>query len=241
MSFNSAAPLPLLNGRVAFVVVSGLDFAPALVAGLESQGARVTAIADDAAGRFSSRAAVDAAFAAAVARTGPPDLVVHAAAGEGALITKDLISLDRESFHQVTDAPLRATLYTLQAAEAAMKESGGSIVVIGPALSLVGATGLVGLSTCAEGQRTMVKSAARQWGQRGIRVNWIGIADARYASALTGKGPEVPELGPPPAALGGAPDLAADVTPVLGFLGSDSSHSLTGATIALDGGDWMTP
>lgn len=241
MPSTHAAPTPLLSGRVAFVAVSGLDFAPALIAGLKDQGAEVELIDDGGAGRFSSRDAVEAAFAAAAARSGPADLVVHAAAGTGALASTALTALDLDGFHRTADAPLRATLYTLQASERMMKERGGAIVVVGPALSLVGAEGLVALSTCAEGQRALVKSAARQWGQRGVRVNWVGVADARYAAALIGKGPEAPELGPPPCALGHTPEFAADVAPVLGFLGSDAARGLTGATITLDGGEWMTP
>lgn len=241
MPSTNAAPVPLLNGRTAFVAVSGLDFAPELVVGLKEQGARVELIDDAAAGHFSSRDAVEAAFAAAVARSGPADLVVHAAAGTGALDTTALTTLDLDGFHRTADAPLRATLYTLQASERMMKERGGAIVVVGPALSLVGAKGLVALATSAEGQRALVKSAARQIGQHGIRVNWVAVADARYAAALDGKGPEVPELGPPPCALGHKPEFATEVAAVLGFLGSDAARGLTGATITLDGGEWMTP
>ena len=55
------------------------------------------------------------------------------------------------------------------------------VVVIGPSTALVGAAGLVPLMTLAEAQRTLVKSAARQWGVLGMRLNWVGVAAAHYA------------------------------------------------------------
>jgi NAD(P)-dependent dehydrogenase (short-subunit alcohol dehydrogenase family) len=244
MASAPAALPPHLTGRTAFVAVSGLGIGAALVAGLEAQGARVALVGDDAAGQFASRAAVEAAFAAAAGKAGTPDLVVVAAAPVRALQPAALAGMTLDGFNEASDAGLRATLYAFQAAHAQMKArggKGGSIVVVGPALSLVGAKQFVPLSTLAEGQRSLVKSAARQWGSAGIRVNWVGVANERYAPELAGKAPEVPELGPPPPALGRAPELAADVAPVLAFLGSDAGRSITGATINLDGGDWMTP
>ena len=240
MASPSAALAPLLAGKVAYVAVSGLCFGPALASGLEAQGARVMLIGDEDADGFASRAAVEAAFAAAAARVGLADLVVHAAAPASLRQRAALAGMGEAAFRQA-DVALRATLYALQAAHRQMAGRGGAIAVVGPALSLVGAKQLVAQSTAGEGQRALVKSAARQWGRGGITVNWVGTADARYAAELAGLAPEVPELGPPPCALGHAPDWAEEVAPVLAFLGSGAARALTGASINLDGGDWMTP
>jgi NAD(P)-dependent dehydrogenase (short-subunit alcohol dehydrogenase family) len=156
------------------------------------------------------------------------------------LKTAPLVGMDEADFNN-SDRALKATLYTLQAAHGQMTVHGGAIVVVGPALSLVGAKQLVPLCTASEGQRSLVKSAARQWGHQGITVNWVAAADAQYAPALAGKGPEVPELGPPPCALRKTPELARDIAPVLAFIGSSAGRCMTGASINLDGGDWMTP
>lgn len=241
MAITTAAPPPLLKGRTAYVAVSGLGIGPALVAGLEAQGARVALIGDAAAGQFASRTTVEAAFAAAAGRVGAPDLVVVAAAPAPALQPAALAGMTLDQFNNTADAGLRAALYAFQAAHVHMKGRGGAIAVVGPALSLVGAKQFVPLTTLTEGQRSLVKTAARQWGGEGVRVNWIGVANEHYAPELAGKAPEVPELGPPPCALGRAPELATDVASVLAFLGSAAGGSITGATINLDGGDWMTP
>jgi NAD(P)-dependent dehydrogenase (short-subunit alcohol dehydrogenase family) len=53
--------------------------------------------------------------------------------------------------------------------------------------------------------------------------------------------PEVPELGPPPPALGRRIDIDTDVLPAVEFLGSPAARGMTGLTINLDGGHWMLP
>ncbi len=231
---------PSLAGKVAYVAVSGLGWGPTLARGLENAGAKVVLITDAEAQGFTSRTAVEAAFAAAAAQAGPADLVVHAAAPAALRQPAALAEMSEAAFHVADDA-LRATLYTFQAAHGQMATRGGAIAVVGPALSLVGAKLLVALSTASEGQRTLVKSAARQWGKLGITVNWVAVADEQYAAELMNRGPEVPELGPPPCALGRTPELATDIAPVLAFMGSQAGRTITGASINLDGGNWMTP
>ena len=229
-----------MAGKVAYVAVSGLDFSAALATGLETAGARVALINDRTCAAFSSRVVVASAFAEAADRLGPADLVVHAAAPPALRRSAALASLSELEFLEA-DAAQRATLYTFQAAHSQMWDRGGAVVVLGPALSLVGAKNLVPLSMASEGQRSLVKSAARQWGKLRITVNWVAVADGHYAAELAGKGPEVPELGPPTCALGYAPDMQNDIAPILAFFGSSAGRSITGASINLDGGNWMTP
>jgi NAD(P)-dependent dehydrogenase (short-subunit alcohol dehydrogenase family) len=220
------------------VAISGLDFGPLLADALAAHGMATALIGDEDTAGFASRAHVEAAFMTAAEKLGSVNLVIHAAAVPRIMALADMSSAD---FHDKADAPLRATLRVLQSAHRHMAARGGAIVVLGPALSLVGASQLVPLTTACESQRSLVKAAARQWGAAGIRVNWVGIADHVFAPALEGLAPQVPELGPPPCALGQAPDLANDIAPVLAFLGSAAGRALTGASLNLDGGGWMTP
>jgi NAD(P)-dependent dehydrogenase (short-subunit alcohol dehydrogenase family) len=117
-----------------------------------------------------------------------------------------------------------------------------TILMFGPVLSLVGAPGLVPLSTVLEGQRALVKSAARQWGRKGIRVNWVAIgSEGNYPALASAAIPQVIELGPPPPPLGRVPNLASDAAALIGLLGSDAASVITGATLNIDGGNWMVP
>lgn len=231
------------------MVTCGAPLGPALAAGLAAKGARVALLSDVADAvesrnigvDFTSRTAVQEAFAIAARDTGLADLIVHAAAPSAALAPTPLAQMSEADFKAACDCALKATLYTFQAGYGQMAGRGGSMVVVGPALSLVGAKHFVPLSTACESQRSLVKSAARQWGRHGITVNWVGAANSEFAPSLAGQGPAVPELGPPPCALGRPPDPERDIASVIAFIGSSAGRSITGATINLDGGDWMLP
>jgi NAD(P)-dependent dehydrogenase (short-subunit alcohol dehydrogenase family) len=81
----------------------------------------------------------------------------------------------------------------------------------------------------------MVKAAARTWGSAGVTVNTVLVpADLIAGTSLDRSG-----LQPP--ALGGSVDIAANVTDVVATLVSGSLDGVTGQTIAVDGGVWMTP
>ena len=232
------ADAALLAGRRAIIATAGASLGPALASGLRRHGARVIEI--DAA--FGSRAVADAALADAVRELGGADLVVHACAEPAALTSRPLATLTAEDWSAAAHRGMLASLYCLQGAHARLRDSGGVVVTVGPSASLVGAPGLVALMTLAEGQRTLIKSAARQWGRHGMRLNWVGVAGRHYAPTLAQAAwPQTPELGPPPPALGRVPEPPADVADVIAWLGSDGARGVTGASFNLDGGDWMVP
>jgi NAD(P)-dependent dehydrogenase (short-subunit alcohol dehydrogenase family) len=137
---------------------------------------------------------------------------------------------------------LKCTIYCLQAAHDHFEGRLGSIVVFGPALSLVGAGGLVPLSMALEAQRSLMKSAARQWGRKGIRLNWVAVgAEGNYSELASAAVPRVPEFDSQPPPLGRVPDFVSDVAALIGLLGCDAARAVTGATLNIDGGNWMVP
>ncbi|MFL6681928.1 MAG: SDR family oxidoreductase [Burkholderiaceae bacterium] len=227
-----------LAGRRAIVASAGAALGAALADGLRRHGARVV----ETKAAFGSRAAAEAGLADAAQELGGVDLVVHACADAAALVSRPLASLAAEDWQAAAHRGMLDSLYGLQAAHAQLRERGGVVVTVGPSGSLVGAPGLVALMTLAEGQRTLIKSAARQWGRHGMRLNWVGIAARHYAPGLGDAAwPQTPELGPPPPALGRVPEPPTDVADVIAWLGSDGARGVTGASFNLDGGDWMLP
>ncbi|CAN7491785.1 MULTISPECIES: SDR family oxidoreductase [unclassified Variovorax] len=232
------ADAALLAGRCAIVAMPGLALGAALARGLRRHGARVVEI-DVAPG---SRADAEAAIGDASREAGGADLVVHAGATPAALASRPLEALSAEQWHSAVHRSMLTSLYFLQAVHRQQREAGGATVVVGPSTALVGAAGLVALITLAEAQRTLVKSAARQWGRHGMRLNWVGVGAQRYAPSLADAAlPPTPELGPPPPALGRVPEAEAEVADVIAWLGSDGARGVTGASFNLDGGDWMVP
>jgi NAD(P)-dependent dehydrogenase (short-subunit alcohol dehydrogenase family) len=232
------ADAALLAGRCAIVAMPGLPLGRALARGLRRHGARVVEVNVAP----SSCADAEKAMGHAAREAGGADLVVHAAATPAALAARPLEALSGEQWHAAVHRSMLASLYFLQGVYREQHETGGATVLVGPSVALVGVAGLVPLITLAEAQRTLVKSAARQWGRHGMRLNWVGVGAQRYAASLAGAAlPPTPELGPPPPALGRVPDAEVEVADVIAWLGSDGARGVTGASFNLDGGDWMVP
>lgn len=241
----------LSRGTTVLVAVSGTDAGGQLANGLAHQGARVALLTDrvvetdskvtQIAASFASRESVFAAFAVAQQRLGPAQIVVHSGTPPISLISAPIENMAFDKWSEVVHAAVKCTIYCLQAAYNHFDGRGGSVVVFGPSLSLVGAAGLVPLSTALEAQRTLVKSAARQWGQKGIRVNWVAIGDENYPELASAAIPKMPEVGPLHPALGRVPDIGGDAAALISLLGSDLARAVTGATLNIDGGNWMVP
>jgi 3-oxoacyl-[acyl-carrier protein] reductase len=242
------------SGRTIYVVGSGIDIGAPIAAALASGGAKVAWITDAAgppsvdvpasvvkiAARFDSRGALSDAFAAAAQAIGPAQQVVLSVMPEAGVRPRDIVAVSDADWADVCGQTMKATLYTLQAAHGQMAQVGGSVVVIGGSFSLAGAAQLIPFSTAIEGQRGLVKSTARQWGKSGITVNWIAAAakglSERFADVkLPFKGDSVP------VAFGRTLDLAREIVPVVEFLGGPAGRVMTGATLLLDGGEWMVP
>ena len=117
------------------------------------------------------------------------------------------------------------------------------MVLVVPTLSLVGAAGFGPWSAVTEGQRALAKAAARAWGALAITVNCVAVPAALLTTPPTdGDDPEFPlhRPGQPPHALG-RPQLRAEVSGVVAALVSPAWRAVTGSTVAVDGGVWMTP
>jgi NAD(P)-dependent dehydrogenase (short-subunit alcohol dehydrogenase family) len=237
------------GGRTIFIIVHGPVIAEGLAEGLRDAGCQVAVLSD--VGRplpsgvvviptgFGGTAAIEQALAAAVERIGPPDCIIHASAPASALRSVPVSALGDQRWRSDCLGALKATFFTLQACFAAFKERGARILLIGPALSLVGAEGLVPLSTALEGQRALAKSAARQWGSHGIVINWLAVASTVFAPELAEAKLPRP-VSPEPLALGTAPTLPA-LVPLILAMADKAGAVLAGATLCLDGGEVMTP
>jgi 2-hydroxycyclohexanecarboxyl-CoA dehydrogenase len=251
---DGAAPL---RDRVALVTGAGQPLGRGLAVALARAGAAVGLLGPDpealvgAAGhvqavgataarlavRFDTRAEVEAVFTQASEVLGPIDIVVHAATEPVAAEPMPLEEVDDARWQAVWEDTLRASLLCCQAAFAQMAGRPGRIIFSTPTVSMSGAAGLVAYTAAVEGQRLLAKSAARQWGSQGITVNCIA-PPFDLGDDHDGGHSHVP-LTPP--ALGGPGDPETDLGPVVVFLASDAGHFVTGATLSLDGGDWMAP
>lgn len=85
-----------------------------------------------------------------------------------------------------------------------------------------------------------MKSCARQWGKDGWRLNWIGVGSTAFLPKLIGaKAPVLPDMSGP--AIGHQPSIAEEVGPLIALLSEGAARPLTGASLFVDGGEWMLP
>jgi NAD(P)-dependent dehydrogenase (short-subunit alcohol dehydrogenase family) len=248
----SAAP-NMSAVQVCVVVGAGSAVTTTLAGPLAANGYAVALVSDQSTDlhdeknitsvpcKFDTRAGVDLAFDQAVARCGIPQLLVLSMIPASLMRVDGIDEVPSELWTETLPAAALGTLYALQACHRLLQGMGGTIVLVGPALSLVGASGLSALSTLLEAQRALAKSAARQWGRLGIRVHWIALGCAgNYGELNMTSIPVGPELGPPPPALGRVPGYS-DIAPLIAFLGGSGASALTGTTLVADGGNWMVP
>lgn len=225
-----------VTGRRVWAFSSGAPVLDPLVEGLVDLGAQVEAKTD----AFDTQQAADDAVALLGSEGDAPDLAVISVLPDCALPCRPLAELSANAWRAAAVDGLRAAMHLLRALGPVMKPRGGAIVLVGPSLSLVGCPELVALSTLLEGQRGMVKSVARQWGSTGVTLNWLAVAPR----ALSPHFDAAPLAAKPDAvsvALGAPSDLRTQVAPFLAFLASPAGRAMTGATLMLDGGEWMVP
>jgi 3alpha(or 20beta)-hydroxysteroid dehydrogenase len=137
-----------------------------------------------------------------------------------------------EDWDRVLRVNLTGTLLGIQTAAALMPD-GGSIVNVS---SLAGLTGYHGVAYTASkwGVRGLSRAASAELGPRGIRVNTI--FPGYIETPMTASAPEAFRAANVEQTPLGRVGQAEDVAPLVVYLISDESSFLTGAEIAVDGG-----
>lgn len=231
-----------LEGRVALVTGAAGGIGSAVVRGLLDAGAAVASV--DLPGRGCVEGSVeipcDVADARGVAdlftelrrRFDRLDIVIHCAG-----ITRDAVlwKMGDEAWERVLRVNLDSAFFVLRHAVSLMRERGeGAIVLVSSINGERGKFGQANYAASKAGLIGLARTAARELGRFGIRVNVI--APGLIRTAMTDALPaEVIEAAIDESALGRAGE-PEDVARVALFLVTPLSRHVTGQVLRVDGG-----
>lgn len=236
------ADLLSLRSRTALVVGGSGGIGAAVVARLSEAGARVVSVdrpeLDPPPGAIaqacdvSDPQAVAALFERLRAERTEPDLLVHCA---GIVRDRVLWKLSDEDWRAVLAVNLDSAFYVLRGALPAMRQrGGGSIVLVSSINGERGKVGQANYSASKAGMIGLARTAAREAGRFGVRVNVI--APGLVRTAMTAQlSASVVESALAESALGVACE-PLDVANAALFLCSSLSARVTGQVLRVDGG-----
>jgi len=230
----------VLHDRVVVVTVGGSALGPDVAGAVAGAGATVVTVgaadqSPDVEVDLADLAYAHQALDEAVAPHGQLDAVVHASFEPESLVPAPFVEQDPTVVAQVWERSVWSTLATLQFAHVHLRGRGGTVAVLTSTIGDVGGAGFGPWSAAIGAQRALVRSAARQWGPDGISV----VALAPDATLVAGPNAVVPTsmAGPTFGNRGTDDDVAGAVVLLL----TDAARALTGQTITVDGGSWMSP
>jgi len=245
VSAAEIARLLALDGRVALVTGSAGGIGGAVVRRLAAAGARVFGVdlpgRPGAAGVESLSADlgratdVDRLFEELRRRSDRLDVLVHCAG-----ITRDAVlwKMDDAAWSEVLETNLSSAFHLLKRAVPWMRAAAhGSIVLVSSINAERGKFGQTSYAASKAGLIGLARSAAREAGRFGIRVNVVapGLIDTAMTAGLAAehraRAVEESALG-----TSGAPD---DVANAVLFLAAPMSGHVTGQLLRVDGGQLM--
>ncbi|MCP2293877.1 3alpha(or 20beta)-hydroxysteroid dehydrogenase [Nocardia amikacinitolerans] len=204
---------------------------------LDEQGAQLAAELGAAAHYVHHDVTSESDWAAAVEtareKFGKLDVLVNNA---GILRFQSIADMSLADFSTIMNVNVTGSWLGIKTAAPALTEAGGgSIVNISSVEGFIGAAGLSAYSASKFALRGITKSASRELGKAGIRVNSVhpgGIATPMTANASSGvdgdkffAGLPIPRWGRP-----------EEVTEAVVFLASDAAGYCTGTEVVVDGG-----
>ena len=248
-----------LQGLTALVTGSGAGVGRGIALALAAAGAHVVvatrsetglAVADEIAGRghaatwarcdVTDSDAVAAAIGTSLAATGRLDAVVHNATSNASSQPHQLAHVDRALWVDHYSVSLRGAHRCAASAFPALKERGGTFLVMTSPAGIEGSATLPLYATMKGALRGFAKSLAREWAPHNITVNVV--SPLAYSPAMTAAieaDPAMESRLSRRVPLGRIGDPERDIGAAVAFLVGPAARYITGQTLGVDGGHFM--
>jgi 3-oxoacyl-[acyl-carrier protein] reductase len=184
---------------------------------------------------------VDATVASALGEHGGIDAVVHNATSGRSSQPIRIDDVDDEDLDDHVGVSLRGAYNFALAAHAALRERRGTFLVMTSPAGIEGSATLPMYATMKGALRGFTKSLAREWGPDGVTVN--AVSPLGYSPAMEraiAADPAMEERLSRRVPLARVGDPEADVGAGVAFLLGPSSRYITGQTLGIDGGHFMS-
>jgi len=207
------------------------------VAAIEARGGAATWVRCD----VTDPANVEAAVATAIARTGRLDVMVHNATSRRSSEPVRLEAVDGGLWEEHASVSLRGAYYCALAALPALRDGGGRFILMTSPAGMEGSATLPVYGMVKGALRGLAKSLAREWAPLGVTVNVVSpLAQTPAMVDAYEKDPELEARLARRIPMGRIGDPEADIGPAVVFLASEGAGYITGQTLVVDGGRFMT-
>jgi NAD(P)-dependent dehydrogenase (short-subunit alcohol dehydrogenase family) len=179
------------------------------------------------------RASVDAVVSDVIARYGRIDGVAHCV---GSLLLKSAHSTSPEEWNDIIATNLTSAFVVLSSAVRAMRQRGGSIVLVSSAAARIGLANHEAIAAAKAGVIGLTLSSAATYASKGIRVN--AVAPGLVRTPLTRRIWDKPALAEASESMHALSRLGEpqDVASLIGWLLDPVNSWVTGQVIGIDGG-----
>jgi 3-oxoacyl-[acyl-carrier protein] reductase len=219
------------------VVASRRDNGRELVEQIEARGDAASWAQCD----VTDRASVECTVREAVARTGGVHAVVHNATSNRSSEPHRLEDVDRALFDDHVAVSLRGAYHCAIASLDALRATGGTLLVMTSPAGIEGSATLPLYATVKGALRGFAKSLAREWAPQGVTVNVVSpLAFSPAMEHAIAADPAMEERLSRRVPLGRVGNPETDVGVAVAFLVGPDARFVTGQTLGIDGGHFMS-
>lgn len=185
---------------------------------------------------------VAAAVAAAVdAGGGGLDALVHNATSRRSSEPARLEGVGARAWDDHAAVSLRGAYHCARAALPALRDRRGTLLLMTSPAGMEGSANLPLYGVVKGALRGFAKSLAREWAPFGVRVNLVSpLAQTPAMTNAIRKDPALADRLAARVPMGRLGDAETDIGPVVAFLASAGAGYVTGQTLPVDGGRFMT-